>query len=156
MSGLDIIYIVTIVWLSWMPFVIIFCLLLPCVLRLIFCSFREIPCTIEVSHMLSVPSVEMKVSWVCIRGLEQHCWYVHNVLYSIFIMLCSYYWHSYSFSAMQGVGPSIAISFSVYEWLRSVWQSQRWISVVVWNFRVIVQDEIWFCKCYLIFYSFQM
>lgn len=28
-------------------------------------------------------------------------------------------------SVLQGVGPSIAISFSVYESLRSFWQSQR-------------------------------
>ncbi|CAJ1949349.1 unnamed protein product [Sphenostylis stenocarpa] len=28
-------------------------------------------------------------------------------------------------ATLLGVGPSIAISFSVYEWLRSVWQSQR-------------------------------
>ena len=27
---------------------------------------------------------------------------------------------------MQGVGPSIAISFSVYETLRSYWHAQRW------------------------------
>ncbi|XP_020216978.1 mitochondrial substrate carrier family protein B [Cajanus cajan] len=28
-------------------------------------------------------------------------------------------------ATLLGVGPSIAISFSVYEWLRSLWQSQR-------------------------------
>ncbi|RZC19484.1 Mitochondrial substrate carrier family protein B isoform B [Glycine soja] len=28
-------------------------------------------------------------------------------------------------ATLLGVGPSIAISFAVYEWLRSVWQSQR-------------------------------
>lgn len=30
-------------------------------------------------------------------------------------------------SIMQGVGPSIAISFSVYETLRASWQSHRWL-----------------------------
>jgi len=49
---------------------------------------REVPCTTEASHMLSVPSVEMKVSWVCIRGLELHCWYAHNVLLTQFLSCC--------------------------------------------------------------------
>lgn len=53
---------------------------------------REVPCTTKASHMLSVPSVEMKVSWVCIRGLEQHCWYAHNMLllyfyHAVFLLL---------------------------------------------------------------------
>ncbi|TKY63347.1 Mitochondrial substrate carrier family protein B [Spatholobus suberectus] len=34
-------------------------------------------------------------------------------------------------ATLLGVGPSLAISFSVYEWLRSLWQSQRWISILV-------------------------
>lgn len=45
---------------------------------------REVPFTTEASHMLSVPSVEMKVSWVCTRDLEQHCWYDHDKYFLLF------------------------------------------------------------------------
>lgn len=78
MSGLDIIYI----WLIELNPIcqyFLFTLTLFIETYILFLC-REVPCTTEASHMLSVPSVETKVSWVCTRGLEQHCWYIHNVL----------------------------------------------------------------------------
>lgn len=86
MSDLAVFYIVFIVYLSWIPFIMIFCLLFTLYTEtyiLFLC--REVPCTTGASHMLSVPSVETKVFWVCIRDLEQHCWYVHNA-FSLFYL----------------------------------------------------------------------
>lgn len=83
--------------------------------------------------MLSVPSVEKKDSLECTRDLVQRCWYVHVAyippLFCYFILILipalSYNCHYYLFCMVQGVGPSIALSFSVYESLRSSWKSQR-------------------------------
>lgn len=67
-----------------------------------------------------------RVFWVYTRDLEQHSWYAS--------VLNSKYVHAKSFSSVwliavwlltQGVGPNIAISFSVYETLRSFWKLHR-------------------------------
>lgn len=52
----------------------------------------------------------------------------------------------------QGVGPSIAISFSVYETLRSFWQSQRWILHVFvdyWVLRHNLCDVVFANYCFM-------
>ncbi|KAF5729625.1 hypothetical protein HS088_TW21G01792 [Tripterygium wilfordii] len=52
------------------------------------------------------------------------CFYLHYILIyvmSSFFGLCL----TAGLSSLQGVGPSLAISFSVYEYLRSFWQSNR-------------------------------
>jgi len=61
-----------------------------------------------------------------IRDLELHYWYgvmINLTLLEDYIILrlISYI----SLVLMQTVGPNIAISFSVYESLRSFWQSNR-------------------------------
>lgn len=62
-----------------------------------------------------------------IRDLELHSWY--GVMINLTQLLEDYIilrLNSYMFLVlMQTVGPSIAISFSVYESLRSFWQSNR-------------------------------
>lgn len=72
---------------------------------------------------------EKKDFWDCIKDLEQLYWYAsyvsqHSVLF-FFIFLFFYNTKYQLLLVTQGVGPSIAISFSVYEALRSFWQSER-------------------------------
>ena len=65
-----------------------------------------------------------KVFWACIKDLGQHCWYAFTV--SLFVTAS--FWGLIAtviLGMMQGVGPSIAISFTVYEALRSSWRTQR-------------------------------
>lgn len=60
------------------------------------------------------------------RDLELHSWYgiiMNLTLVEDYILLCLIC--HISRVLMQTVGPSIAISFSVYETLRSYWQSNR-------------------------------
>ena len=61
-----------------------------------------------------------------IRDLELHSWYgviMNLTLLEDYILVCLI--SHISLVLMQTVGPSIAISFSVYETLRSYWQSNR-------------------------------
>jgi hypothetical protein len=115
-------------------------LFLPLVETVIRCfQCREVSYTTGESHMHLVPFAEKKGSSECIRDLVQHCWCVYDaylVVMFCFIMLIPalpYNWHYYLFCILQGVGPSIALSFSVYESLRSFWKSQRWIYVLALN-----------------------
>jgi len=61
-----------------------------------------------------------------IRDLELHSWYGVMVNLTSLEDYIIFRLTSYMFLVlMQTVGPSIAISFSVYESLRSYWQSNR-------------------------------
>ena len=79
--------------------------------------------------MLLLPFAETKGSWVSTKDLELHCWYAHDVFsiafifFMLMILLCLT--TDITTCVVQGVGPNIAISFSVYESLRSFWQSRR-------------------------------
>ena len=53
----------------------------------------------------------------------------------------------WDFPLMQGVGPSIAISFSVYETLRSYWQLQRWL-VHIWFSNFVVSECNFYVNCF--------
>jgi len=63
-----------------------------------------------------------------IKALEQRFWYYHY--FSFFVASSAVLEGLPSLTDFpflpQSVGPNIAISFSVYETLRSLWQSQRW------------------------------
>ena len=68
-------------------------------------------------------------------------WCIFNSFYLLYVddPAMSYNWHNYLSCVVQGVGPNIAISFSVYESLRSFWQSRRWISVFALNWEYIMK-----------------
>lgn len=73
---------------------------------------------------------EKKDFWDCIKDLEQLYWYAlseshHSVPFFLILILFFYNTKYQLLLVTQGVGPSIAISFSVYEALRSFWQSER-------------------------------
>ena len=88
--------------------------------------------TTEVSGIHFIPFAETKVLWACIRDLTD----TFNMILTFFFfsspsfsLVALVYWLKLPLVCFvwQGVGPSIAISFSVYETLRSLWQSNRWI-----------------------------
>ena len=89
--------------------------------------------TTEVSGIHFTPFAETKVLWACIRDLTDTFSMILTFFFFFsfpsFSLVALVYWLKLPLVCFvwQGVGPSIAISFSVYETLRSLWQSNRWI-----------------------------
>lgn len=73
--------------------------------------------------MLYIPSAGKRASLASIRDLVLVYWYysITDViqLFSVSTSLTTV------FMILQGVGPNLAISFSVYHTVRSYWQLQR-------------------------------
>ena len=75
--------------------------------------------------MLFIPFAGKKDFWACIKDLEQHYWYMNCSSLIVYFPISLSIIAFAMLYVMQGVGPSLAISFSVYESLRSYWQLQR-------------------------------